>query len=166
MNKPVPNREIYLGPGEFHFGADAVRIHTLLGSCVAITLWHPLSHIGGMCHFVLPGRDRREGGKPDGRYGDEVMELFLEAIACFNTRPGEYQAKLFGGGSMFSDCGSRGAANIAQRNAEAGAALLRRHGFAIESENVGGNGHRRVIFDLRDGNVWVRHEKSTVKSAA
>jgi len=170
MTNPRPadasTAEIYLNPGDFHFSDGNARIHTLLGSCVAITLWHPVLHIGGMCHFVLPGRDRRESGKPDGRYGDEAMALFLEAITRFNTRPGEYQAKLFGGGNMFSDASSDKPASIAQRNAEAGAELLRRNGFRTESEDLGGSGHRRVIFDLRDGNVWVRHEKPTLKIAA
>lgn len=166
MSLPAPNAEIYLGPGDFHFGANAARIHTLLGSCVAITLWHPVLRTGGMCHFVLPCRDRHEKGKPDGRYGDEAMALFLEAIARFDTHPNEYQAKLFGGGNMFSDLSSGKSASVAQRNAEAGTLLLRRNGFRIESEDVGGSGHRRVIFDLGDGNVWVRHEKSTMKYAA
>lgn len=169
MTKPMPagagTDEIYLNPGDFYFGDGDARIHTLLGSCVAITLWHPVLHLGGMCHFVLPGRDRQEGGKPDGRYGDEAMKLFMAALARFNTRPGEYQAKLFGGGNMFSDLAGNKAEGVAQRNAEAGVALLQRNGFRIESEDLGGSGHRRVIFDLRDGSVWVRHEKRPVKSA-
>lgn len=170
MTNPMPTdagiEEIYLNPGDFHFSDGNVRIHTLLGSCVAVTLWHPVLHVGGMCHFVLPGRERGEGDKPDGRYGDEAMALFLEAVARFKTRPGEYQAKLFGGGHMFSDFTGKKTADIAQRNAEAGAALLRHNGFRIESGDVGGSGHRRVIFDLRDGSVWVRHEKSPAKRAA
>jgi chemotaxis protein CheD len=166
MNEPAASAEVYLKPGDFHFGAETVRIHTLLGSCVAITLWHPVFHIGGMCHFMLPSRERQEGGRLDGRYGDEAVQLFLREIGKFNTRPVEYQAKLFGGGNMFTDFTSRTVPSVAQRNAEAGLSLLRQNGFHLESVDVGGNGHRRVIFDLRDGNVWVRHEKPTVKSAA
>lgn len=170
MTNPKPGdastAEIHLNPGGFHFSDGNARIHTLLGSCVAITLWHPVFRIGGMCHFVLPSRDRLENAQPDGRYGGEAVEMFLEAITRFNTRPGEYQAKIFGGGSMFKDFASRMAPSVAQRNIEAGAALLRRNGFHIESEDVGGSGHRRVIFDLRDGNVWVRHEKVNVKNSA
>lgn len=170
MTKPRPadagTAEIYLNPGDFHFGDGNARLHTLLGSCVAITLWHPVLAIGGMCHFVLPGRGRREASEPDGRYGDEVMTLFLEAIARCNTRPGEYEAKLFGAGNMFSELAVGKSIGVAQRNAAAGVELLRRNGFHLVSDDLGGNGHRRVIFDLRDGNVWVRHEKSPVKCAA
>lgn len=170
MTSPKPKdastAEIYLNPGDFHFSDGNARIHTLLGSCVAITLWHPVFRIGGMCHFMLPNRNRQESEPLNGRYGDEAMQLFLMEIARFNTRPSEYQAKLFGGGNMFSDFISMKSAGVAQRNAEAGATLLRRNGFRIESEDVGGSGHRRIIFNLNDGNVWVRHEKKQVMNAA
>ncbi|MDP2783479.1 MAG: chemotaxis protein CheD [Sulfurimicrobium sp.] len=160
MNETAASAEVFLNPGDFHFGAETRRIHTLLGSCVAITLWHPVLRIGGMCHFMLPSRSRQEGGELDGRYGDEAVQMFLCEIDKFDTRPSEYQVKLFGGGNMFKDFSSSTVASVAQRNAEAGADLLRQNGFCVECEDVGGNGHRRVIFDLRDGNVWVKHEKN------
>jgi chemotaxis protein CheD len=34
----------------------AFSIRTVLGSCVSITLWHPVKRVGGMCHFLLPTR--------------------------------------------------------------------------------------------------------------
>jgi chemotaxis receptor (MCP) glutamine deamidase CheD len=48
--------EVFLNPGEFHFGEGTTRISTLLGSCVSITLWQSLAsrhialiaqHVGG-----------------------------------------------------------------------------------------------------------------------
>ena len=46
-----------LMPGDFVFGNSELKLKTLLGSCVAITLWHPDKKIGGMCHYMLPGRN-------------------------------------------------------------------------------------------------------------
>ena len=51
--------DVFLQPGDFYFGEAGTRIRTLLGSCVAITLWHPILHIGGMCHIMLPERGER-----------------------------------------------------------------------------------------------------------
>jgi Chemotaxis protein; stimulates methylation of MCP proteins len=48
--------EIFLQPGDWYFGDRDTRIRTLLGSCIAITIWHPRLLVGGMCHFLLPGR--------------------------------------------------------------------------------------------------------------
>ena len=50
MKKPQSVIEIFLQPGELWFGDEQTRIRTILGSCVAVTLWHPGRRIGGMCH--------------------------------------------------------------------------------------------------------------------
>lgn len=154
--------EIYLKPGEFYFGGSHVRVHTLLGSCVSITLWHPLRRIGGMCHFMLPSRGKPAAIPPDGRYADEAVKLFLREIGKFKSSPGEYQVKLFGGGSMFQQFRAGKPSEIADSNIEAARTLLQAGGFCVHAEDVGGNGHRRIILDLRDGNVWVKHEKISV----
>jgi chemotaxis protein CheD len=166
MIKPMPGAgalaEIYLNPGNFHFGGGDARIHTLLGSCVSITLWHPLLHIGGMCHFLLSSRQKTETEtvELDGRYGDEAVLMFRREIARFNTRPGEYQTKIFGGGNMFHALREGKASNIAESNITQARTLLQASGFGIHAEDVGGNGHRRIIFNLINGDVWVRHEKT------
>ena len=49
---------VFLHPGECYFGGGPTRIATLLGSCVSITVWHPRLLVGGMCHYMLPSRQR------------------------------------------------------------------------------------------------------------
>lgn len=159
MLQTVAPDEIYLKPGEFQFGGGSTRLHTLLGSCVAITLWHPVLHIGGMCHFMLPSRGGQQASGLDGRYADEAMQLFMQEIRQYKTRPDEYQAKLFGGCRMFTQITGKKASEVGVRNIEAARNLLSANAFRIQSEDAGGSGHRRIILDLRDGNVWVRHEK-------
>ena len=155
-----PTDEIYLLPGEFYFAEANTRIHTVLGSCISISLWHPVLRIGGMCHFMLPSRGDARSGSLDGRYADEAIQLILREIGKNNTRPGAYQVKLFGGGNMFQAlCGGK-TMDVARDNIKAARALLEQNGFHVQAEDVGGNGHRRIIFDLGSGNVWVRHEKT------
>lgn len=174
--KPDHIMEIFLQPGEFYFGDESTRIRTLLGSCVSITLWHPARRIGGMCHYMLPSR----GGKgrctvsPDGRYADEVLDLFLREIVLARSHPSEYEVKLFGGGNMFprhakwskgrpsSVQTHAGGANIAHKNIEVGRAMMEKIGFKIKAEHVGGDGRRHIIFDIWSGHVWVRQSKETI----
>jgi chemotaxis protein CheD len=158
MDAPLDIMEVFLQPGEFYFGDEKTRIRTLLGSCVAITLWHPRRRIGGMCHYMLPHRPRRRAGEQlDGRYADEVMEMFLNELRQNGTRPGEYQVKLFGGGHMFNLADKlRRHADISDRNVEVGRELAQQHGFRIQAEDLGGKGHRNVIFDLWSGDVWLK----------
>ncbi|MFM2120003.1 MAG: hypothetical protein RL722_1471, partial [Pseudomonadota bacterium] len=51
--------ELLILPGQLWFGPGGERapvLRTLLGSCVAVTLWHPGRQLGGMCHYLLPAR--------------------------------------------------------------------------------------------------------------
>ncbi|WBY00218.1 chemotaxis protein CheD [Ramlibacter tataouinensis] len=160
--------EVFLQPGELWFGDEKTRIRTVLGSCVAIVLWHPQRRIGGMCHFMLPSRPRaRAGDEPlDGRYGDEAMELLLRELRRTGTGPADYQAKLFGGGCMFGPREGAAAIDVSRRNMEAGRTLLERAGFRLLSHDLGGEGHRNVIFDVWSGDVWLRRAQSAPAVAA
>jgi chemotaxis protein CheD len=150
--------EIFLQPGEFYFGEERTRIRTLLGSCVAITLWHPRLRIGVMSHYMLPGRPKTAAGQSlDGRYADDVMLMFQRELQRTRTRPREYQVKIFGGGRMFQPPQKSGShTDISERNIEAGHQLILQHGFDLAVHDLGGAGHRNVILDLWSGDVWVR----------
>ena len=146
--------EIFLNPGEFHFGDGNTRISTLLGSCVSITLWHPRRRIGGMCHYMLTERKRPANAPLDGRFGSEAFGLFLQHVEAAGTRPGEYQAKLFGGGNMLSGPAG-GRLQIGPRNVAHGRQLLASRHIALLAEHVGGSGRRKLHFDVWSGDVWL-----------
>ena len=146
--------EIFLHPGEFHFGAAPGRIGTLLGSCVSITLWHPRHHVGGMCHVLLPCRQRSRTMALDGRYADEAVELFAHELRRRRIPPASCQVKLFGGGNMFTSPGPAGS-QVGRRNIDAARRVLANHGFTVLAEHVGGTSHRRLFFDLASGHVWL-----------
>jgi len=159
MNKaPADVLEIFLQPGEFYFGEEKTRIRTLLGSCVAVTLWNPRLRIGGMCHYMLPSRPHRKKDEPlDGRYADEVLEMFLHELRRSHTRPADYQVKIFGGGRMFTHAHkAKRHVDVSDRNVETARQLIVKHGFKSVAEDLGGNGHRNVVLDLWSGDVWVK----------
>ena len=167
MHKPPHVIEIFLQPGELYFGDRDTRIRTVLGSCVSLTLWHPQLLIGGMCHYMLPGRGRPAAGTLNGKYADEALALLLQEIKAAGTHPREYELKLFGGGNMFPRLVKAGdCRDVPCKNVLAGRALAARHGFAVKAEHLGGVGHRNVIFDLWSGHVWVRQARAAPDSAA
>lgn len=155
--RPDAIQEVFLNPGGFHFGGADTRIVTLLGSCVSITLWHPRLRVGGMCHFMLPSRGAiPEGASYDGRYGDEAMKLFTGNIMRVGAEPEEFQAKLFGGANMFADICQRNEANVGARNIEMGLLQLERYGIPLLAKHLGGEGHRKLMFDVWSGDVWLK----------
>ncbi len=158
-NTDGPQHEVFLRPGDFYFGDQRVRIRTLLGSCVSITLWHPQRLIGGMCHYMLPGDGRGAAEHLDGRYAPDALALFRRELQRHGCQPSEFEVKLFGGGRMFLSGNGMdfGLLDVGARNIDAGRQLLHRHGFVIKTEHLAGDGHRNLIFDVATGDVWVRH---------
>lgn len=152
-NAPI---DIFLQPGEVFFGDSSVRVRTVLGSCVSITLWHPKHLLGGMCHYMLPERGAA-GSSLDGRYAPEALALLLDQMHQAGTAPREFQAKLFGGGRMFAAEALSPGIDIGARNVEVGRRLLRSHGLHLTCEHLCGQGHRSLIFDIATGDVWVKH---------
>jgi chemotaxis protein CheD len=171
--------DVYLSAGQFHFGGGRTRIRTVLGTCVAITLWHPGRRIGGMCHYMLPerGAGHRSGIADEGLYADEAFALFERDLVASCTRPADYVVKIFGGGNMFEGrtpqaaCGKAPAArgtdgcmpqllrrchDIACKNLHVAHELLTAHDFRLGAANVGGFGSRQIAFELWSGDVWVR----------
>ncbi|KRP56472.1 chemotaxis protein CheD [Pseudomonas trivialis] len=158
MKKPVDAPDVVLAPGQVSFATRPMRLRTLLGSCVAFTFWHPQRRIGGMCHFMLPARLRK--GQPlDGKYGDEALELLLRHAHVNGTRAQDYQVKLFGGGEMFPEQQRRlPEQDVASLNIRAALALTERHHLRLTAQDMGSTGYRTIVFDLWNGNVWVRHQ--------
>lgn len=160
---------MFLQPGEVFLGLDApqadTRVRTLLGSCVAVTFWHPHRLTGAMCHFMLATRGRASASmvpaafdERAGHYGDEVLALIAGAMRRAGSMPAEYIAKLFGGGSMFgkpTDAASPGS-SVSSSNIEAAHRLVGQLGCQVFAQDLGGSYHRSVIFELASGDVWVR----------
>jgi len=89
--------------------------------------------------------------------------MLLQKMTQQHTRPQEYQIKILGGGNMFpqykGNYSRTNCNNIGSRNIEAARLLLKKHGFPLPTEHVGGEGFRKLIFNLWDGDVWVKHVK-------
>jgi len=147
---------VVLQPGEYFVGDASLRIRTVLGSCVSVTLWHPLRRIGAMSHFLLASRGGAGSVELDPRYGDEALPLMLHELAAHQVDAAQCQAKIFGGGDMFPAHRARGAPAVGRRNGEAARGLLQAHGIEVVSESLFGEGHRQIIFDIGSGHVWSR----------
>ena len=151
-----PPIEVYLNPGDHFVGDARHRVHTLLGSCVSIVLWHQSRRVGAMSHFVLAEVATRAEGELDGRYGTHALQLMTTRLAAFGVDVRDCQAKLFGGGDMFPDPGRAGDPPVGRRNGESARAMLLAHGISLTSESLFGTGHRRIFFDIATGDVWAR----------
>lgn len=158
MQEPEHILEVFLHQGEVYFGDRETRIRTVLGSCVAITMWHPELKLGGMCHYMLPTRRKHGHHGLNGKYADEALALMLAEIHQAGTHASDYQIKLFGGGNMFLRAKKSTEPNVGTRNVEFGRQLLKKHGLTIHAEHILGHGHRNLIFNIWSGDVWMKHQ--------
>ena len=158
MQQPEHIVEVFLTQGGVYFGDRNTRIRTVLGSCVAITMWHPEVLLGGMCHYMLPSRSKPGCHDLDGKYADEALKLILGEIHQTATRASEYQIKLFGGGNMFPDSKDQESSNVGMKNVAIARQLLSSLGLSIHAEHICGDGHRNLIFNIWSGDVWMKYQ--------
>jgi chemotaxis protein CheD len=153
---PLPQgvRRIDVGMAELWFGRGAVRLCTVLGSCVAVCLYHRARALGGLCHVVLPRRSPHTPltTAPDPRYMDEALNILDEKAAIQGLALHQFEVRVFGGGDMF---GGQSRITVGQQNIEAARCELKARRIHIQAEHVGGLGHRKLAFDLWDGRIWL-----------
>jgi chemotaxis protein CheD len=147
--------KVFLLPGQWYFGATGATVKTLLGSCIAITLWHPKRGLGGMCHFLLPTRPRAPQGVLDGRFGDEALMLLASEIKRSGTKTQDYEVHLYGGADTMPDQ-AKVKFNIGERNVEKAWELIDHYGFQLQCVDVGGSEPRNVTIDLTNGQVVLK----------
>ena len=148
--------------GQVVLGGAGDELRAVLGSCVALTLWHPVRRIGAMCHVLLPrrgtGRSRSEPRESDARFAEDALRLMVDRLRDAGVEPGACVCKLFGGASVFDS----EAMNTGRDNVRAIKALLGRAGVELVSEHVEGTGHRVIRFVVETGDVWVSHRRRPV----
>jgi len=149
--------DIFLHPGDLRFAEPGTSLRTVLGSCLAIVMWHPARRIGGMSHCLLPCRASSDRvSRLDARYVDEALPLmFVEAVRR-DTDPNDYRIKLFGGSKMIAALHCERRSPIGDLNARTAVLNLSRLGLAIAARDLGGTSHRSLVFEVESGAVWVR----------
>jgi len=140
MSDGAQRRLVHVVQGEYAVtGRTDIVLTAILGSCVAVCLRDPISGIGGMNHFLLPGD---KDGDQSLRYGVHSMELLVNALLTQGGVRQRLEAKLFGGG-----CVVQGLSNdIGGKNAEIAQRFLRTEGIACVGQSLGGGHGRRVRY--------------------
>ena len=149
----IAAREIFLNPGDIGCGFRDEVFGTLLGSCVSIVLWHPKRQFGSISHFIFPSTV--SGYEANTKYGNWAFAQQKNDLIRHGVNLRECVVKIFGGGRMFVDSNIN---DVGARNIAAARQLIAKEGLVITSENVGGDGYRRLYFDVESGEVWVKFD--------
>jgi len=162
MKLPVTGQPvIYLMPGEFRFSAAPALMITVLGSCVAVTMFSRRLGIGAMCHGVLPRCGQRTSPgcrcRELFRYTECAIREMTRTLERHGIERGEVEVKLFGG----SDILPRGRnaediASVGKQNVRTARDVIESEGLSLVALDVGESFARKVIFDTGSGEVLLK----------
>ncbi|MBT4153131.1 MAG: chemotaxis protein CheD [Candidatus Magasanikbacteria bacterium] len=123
-----------------------------IGSCVAIVIFDPAAHIGGMAHAMLPERHTRSQASvgKTAKFVDESIDLLLEGIRELGGDVKHLNAKIVGGAKMFKHL-SGDNKGIGFQNIEAAKKYLKAKHVALTGEDTGGSHGRLAEFNVHAG---------------
>lgn len=143
MNTDAGTRRVHVIQGEYKVVSEPdVVLTTILGSCVAACLRDPVTGVGGMNHFLLPGSaEAMVSGGDATRYGVHLMELLINGLLKNGARRDRLEAKIFGGARTMARF-----SNVGEQNARFARQFLSDEGIRIVGESTGGEHGRKLEF--------------------
>ncbi len=138
------------GMAQIIFLTRPEQARAVVGSCIALTLFHSRRGLGALGHIVLPNSTGRPGSP--GKFADTAVLHMVETLKKDGANTAGLVAKICGGASMF---GPPGPLQIGKENAEAVACQLRKLGIRIVGEHLAGSKGRRATFDCETGQVTI-----------
>lgn len=146
----------FLQPGHLVVSAQPMEVTTILGSCIAVSLWDAQRRVGGMNHFMLPHYTGSGISSP--RFGDIAMRQLVDGLVALGARTALLEARVFGGACMFAPLKNSpsGAGHLGQKNADLALHFLQRAGLRPIQVETGGNRGRKVVFRTDEGSACLK----------
>ncbi|MCP4324146.1 MAG: chemoreceptor glutamine deamidase CheD [Psychromonas sp.] len=139
-------------PGEYYISTKNRLLMTILGSCVSACIWDKKLGIGGLNHFMLPGKASADFNK-SARYGNYAMEILINHIIQAGGKRENLVAKVFGGAKVMHSFTSM---DIGSDNALFIIDYLNNESIPIIASDLGEKYPRKIYFFPETGKVMVR----------
>ena len=146
----------FLKPGEAIISPDPILVSTILGSCVAVTMYSPAKGIGAICHAMMPVNLKQDN---DLFYVDTAVRYLHQKMQEHGAHT-DMIIKLFGGaqvlGGNYSTTARR---SVGEQNIIQAKKTLDQLGLTIAKEDIGGTSGRKLFFSIKTGDVYLRKLK-------
>ena len=156
----------YLKPGDLLICRDPCEVTTVLGSCIAVTMFSSRLDLAAICHAMLPapgqGRCAEDRSREPYKYVSLVVPVMAGVFTRAGAKPAETEVKLFGGASCIGrhrngDCPHC----VGPSNVRLARMLLAEHRLVVRASNVGGSSGRKLLFNTATGEVLHKHLAQT-----
>lgn len=145
------NNPMILHPGDLAFTDKPIKIQTILGSCVSVTVWHPELKVGGMCHYLMTQNKAKQSEKNDYRYAQNALRQLL-LLMNKHASPDHFIIGLFGGSKMFPrNCDGIGKENLAYAYQ-----WLKDNKLTLTHKNTLGKVSRSLTLNVANGEIYLR----------
>ena len=144
-------------PGEYYATKRDIVIVTVLGSCISACIRDTKSGVGGMNHFMLPGKGANDIASASARYGTHAMEVLINQIVKLGGLRRNLEAKVFGGAMTLQSLSLQ---SVGEMNTEFASHYLETDGIPVAARDVLGYFPRKVYFFPKSGRVMVRTLKT------
>lgn len=139
----------FLYPSSLVIKEKEAKIHTILGSCIAVCLYDKVNKIGGMNHYMLPFW--KGNGLATPKYGNIAIERLIEGMLSLGCRQANIVAKVFGGAAVLEV--KSNSFNIGDKNISIAEEILASYRIPIVAKSVGGTMGRKIIFNTKTSEV-------------
>jgi chemotaxis protein CheD len=151
--------KIYLKPAELCVSKAPAMVTTVLGSCIAVTMWDPETGVAAICHAPQPDCPKSSMECPRHcikkyHYVSCVIPEMLIHMEAAGVKRGNIEVKIFGGASVLATF-PRG--SIGRKNIDTALSLFKHYGFEPKAKLVGGRRGCKIVLNTHTGEVMFRY---------
>ena len=132
-----------------------------LGSCIGVTIFDPVTKVGGLLHFMLPDstiNEEKANGNP-AMFADTGIPILFKKAYELGAKKENLIVCAAGGAEVLSDGGHF---KIGSRNRTVLRKIFWKNNVLLSADDTGGNNSRTLHLSLTDGTVTVRNKGNGV----
>jgi chemotaxis protein methyltransferase CheR len=161
---------IYLKPAELCIIDKPTIVRTVLGSCLAVTMFNRRLGVSVICHAILPDlslEERRNSHSSEKyKYVYSVIPEMVAKMRNYGIKPHEIEVKMFGGAdTLNSQVEQNRNQPVGKLNIDTALKAIEAEGLRVHTSDVGGTGGRKIFFYTHTGEVLLKRLKSGIFSA-
>lgn len=155
---------IKVGMADLKVGRAPDTLTTLgLGSCIGLTLYDPVTKVGGLVHYMLPDSTKLRNNTNIAKFGDTGIRELLRQVLASGASQRRLVAKIAGGACMFEMSGNTAMGHVGARNAEEAKKILKELRIPLIAEDTGLNYGRTVELNCENGEYLIKAVGKTSK---
>lgn len=145
----------FIHSGQLFVAARPSYIHTVLGSCIAVCLYDPITQISGMNHYLLPLWNN--DGLQSPKYGNIAIPKLIESMENVGCQRKHIIAKVFGGASPNDMKHHNENMMIGKRNFQIAVDTLSQYKITLVASDIGGIRGRKIVMDSLSGKITLSY---------